>query len=281
MSMKLNLFLLCQENTNFLEGQIQHKKQSISSQVDLHKLEKFVEHIRQSGRITINMPQSILLDIITNKKHKNIYEWAESQAEISAHSSEYFLKKRLGVYYEKRLSFDSLFLESKKFRYGALNIEGMGSSAYGSFCIVLKPFSPKRASKSAYLQSDSLNTYLQSNNDVDIDLLKQELAPHTHRHILAGTKLADRIFTELETKWPFLLCSKSDYIEVIFTGNVTPRNLESVRIGQTEYDLLLDFAINGFQQNMSLEERYLVQGFLTILQYLKAHNIPLEIVQDD
>ncbi len=190
------------------------------------------------------------------------------------------MRERLGSYYEQRITFDTHFDHGRQFRYGALNIGGLGVTAYGEFATCLDNRSFAAGTELAYLRADSLKTYFRPGPVVDEAILCQDLAPRSHCHVLAVLKLAAVIPLQPALRWPVLLCSRDDYVEAIFTAEVTCQNVSQVRIGRSDYELLFEYAFNSFREPLSEADRSLVDGFVLILQKLEEHGIPLEVIDE-
>ena len=115
-------------------------------------LDGFAGCIYNTGRISINMRPSVLTDLVARRKYQNIYEWANEHATLSSRSVADILREKLGRYYERRVYFDDSFENGRAFRYGLLNIGGVGADRYGQFCIVLKADFVRADTSVAYLK---------------------------------------------------------------------------------------------------------------------------------
>jgi hypothetical protein len=275
----MNLFAIAANNATSLEKQFAELKSRLDP-ADADCLVRFADHIAQRGRVSINMRQTVLISFLLSGRHQNLYEWAEWRAKYSSRSAEEIVREKLDKFYERRVAFDRRFERGEHFRYGALNIGGMGAVSYGDFCSVVEDEFFADHSDVAYLRSDSLQTYLLPGPVVDDAAIHRDAAPHSHRHCLAALKHYDEIRRKPEEQWPSLLCSGSDYVEVIFVGNITPNHLEEVRISRSDYDLFFLYAFEEFREKLKDADRFLVDGFVMILQHLEERNIPLKVIEN-
>ncbi|MBM4036363.1 MAG: hypothetical protein FJ291_31900 [Planctomycetes bacterium] len=251
---------------------------SQKSEAELEQLARFAGRVEQDSRVSLNMRQTPLLSFLTLGQHHNIYEWARTRVPHSTGTLEEILRGRLGPYFEARMAFDHWFVDGESFRYGALNIGGAGAARYGDFCAVVceRFFEGRR--ESAYLGSDSLATYLLPGFTIDEARLREDVAPHCSRHLLAAVKLHSQVCTTPEAGWPRLLCSDTDFVEAVFAGPLTPTDLESVRMLEADYELYAEFAFEDLRYGLSICDRMLTEGFVLVLQLLEARGIPLEVV---
>ena len=275
----MDLFTIAAENVPTLEDQFESLISSLAK-ADAEALGRFFQRLEQEGRVAINMRQMGLLSFLTFGKHQNIYEWAQLRAEKSSRPREEVLREKLGELYEKRVTFDVAFEEGEKFHYGALNIGGLGASHFGEFCIVFKEDPFTADIKIAYLESDSLKSYILPGPAIDEDRLRRNTAPHSHKQHLASLKNAGEITTTLEDEWSSLLCSENEYVEAIFVGDVPSKSAETIRMAKVDYDDLFGSAYEDFSQGLENSERFRIDTFVMILQHLEAHGIELETVDN-
>ena len=135
------------------------------------------------------------------------------------------------------MAFDAHFEDGERFRYGALVIGGSGLTRYGEFCAVFEDGVSSDHPKVAYLGGDSLETYVSEDEHIKEDDVRGDCAPHSHRQHLAALKHDEEILARGQDEWPALLCSNADneYVEAVFTAEVTPEHLEAVRLPETAY----------------------------------------------
>ena len=116
---------------------------------------------------------------------------------------------------------------------------------------------------------------------VDEDAVRRDATPHTHRHFLATCKHASEAPGTPDDQWPTLLCSSSDYVEVIFTQRITPSDLDAVRMHSSEHELFFEYAFEEFRERLTDADRLLTGSFAMILDRLDGHGVPLEVLDDD
>jgi len=251
---------------------------SQKSDAEADQLSRFAGRVEREARVSINLRQTPLVSFLTLGQHQNIYEWARTRARHSTRTPEEILQARLGPLFEARMAFDHYFTDGESFRYGALNIGGAGPTRYGEFCAVVSERFFAGLCESAYLASDSLTTYVLAGLEIDEARLRQEVAPHPDRHLLAAAKLHGHVCSSPEAAWPGLLCSDIDYVEAVFRGPLALDHLESVRMLEADYELYSDFAFEDLRCGLGVCDRMLTEGFVLVLQHLEARGIPLEVV---
>jgi hypothetical protein len=232
-------------------------------------LERFAERVRDGGRISINMRQSVLLSFLVSSKHQNMYEWVAARATRSTKSPQEILREQLGGFYERRTTFDQFFVDGDKLRYGALNIGGAGASRYGTYCSVVKDLATQTF-QVAYLRGDSLKTYMLPGPSVD--------GPAIERDCVAALKHASDVVGAPDAAWPAILCNNDEYVEAIFTGDLTADHIECVRMTKADHEALYDFAFEDFHTKLSKADKLEVDNFVMILDELSKRGIRLELV---
>ncbi|HEX3526953.1 MAG TPA: hypothetical protein VH988_07785 [Thermoanaerobaculia bacterium] len=243
----------------------------------LAPLVRYAERVQETGRISINMKQDHLNGFLTSRQHQNTYERAEQTAAETGRPREEILRESLKAFYELRVTFDHSFQDGERFRYGALNIGGMGAITYGEYCVVLQGQVSSGRSQVAYVRADSLKTYMLGPilNETDI---RKDATPHAHRHHLATLKHASDVPGCPEDGWPHLLCSSSDCVETIFTGAVSPTDTEVVRMPRPDYDDRMRRALDGSLGTAAEHEKRLLGIFKNVQKELRSNRIPLELV---
>jgi hypothetical protein len=276
--MEFDLFEAALLNRPSLEERLAGLLSSITA-TDSARLRKFAEVTAEAGRVSINMPQGTLINFLVSGRHQNLYEWAAERAKCSSKPPDEITREKLGAYYERRMAFDGFFRHGTSFRYGTLNIGGLGCRVpYGEFCLVFKDCLSKNREESAYLRSDTLNTYLLPGCVIDEAAIRTDAAPHSHRHLLAAIKCGLDASKRSEDEWPALLCSERDFIEAIFTGEAAVGDLEAVRMAKADHELYFDYAFEDFRAKLSASDRLLIETFVAILILLERHGVPLELV---
>ena len=275
----MNLFAIALANAGTLAQALEELLASVSADEAI-RLSKFSERIQRDGRISINMRQSVLISFLVFSEHQNIYEWADEKARESGVLRDTILREKLGRYYWRRTTFDSAFEEGERFRYGTLNIGSSGALSYGEFCVVLHHGVSARGSEVAYLRSDSLKTYIKRGPALDEEGVRRDAAPHSHRHCLAAVKHANELGSYSEDTWPLLVCSASEFIEAVFGGSFTAREVEVVRMPRREHDFRFHYAFEDFRGRLSKADKILCADFATARRLIRNQGISLEVVSD-
>ena len=274
----LNLFEIATNNAPELDDRFSALSSTASPGLG-SSLRKFSELVRHHGRVTINMRPMSFLSFLVNGCHQNMYEWAQSRAAESGRPVEEIIQERLGDFYGNRTSFDRSFVNGEAFRYGALNVGGPGVSVYGDYCIVVRNLLFEATHASAYLRSDSLKTYMRVDGTLDEPLLLKETSPHSHRHVFAGLKHASDLGSAAEEQWPVLLCSKTEFIEVVFSSELKLSGIEAVRLEANLYRELFEFGFENFRVKLTDERRFVFEAFVMIKKILRENKIPLEVAK--
>ena len=243
-------------------------------------LKEFALTIASSGRICVNMKQMTLIEFLTFGKYMNIYEWAANRAHLSGRQVTEVIQAKLGRYYEKRLAFDGFFDNSSGFHCGALSVGGLGATWYGDHCAVFNDSVSAGRRDVAYLRSDSVDTYLTEDLDLDKAAIAHDVAPHTHRQFLAAIKHSEQVLAHPTQKWPQLLCNDTEFVEVIFAGDAEASDLEKIRMARSDYEAYFDYGFEDLRGALSDADRYRVSGFVMMLRLLEDRKIPLELVDD-
>lgn len=275
----MNFFEACANNSASLEGRFQAHISSLE-EGERNKIERFAGRVKQEGRIAINIRPTNLLDFLSFERFLNIHQWADVKANRSSKNREALMQDKLGEYYAKRIAFDQHFENGQEFKSGALSIGGMGATKYGEYCIRLRSEVAEAWTGLGYLQSDSLNYYLTDDLRVDEAKLKKSCATHSHKHLLAALKHAAQIGKTEETHWPNMLSNNDEYIEAIYSDKLYRTDVEAVGISETDYDLCFEYSYNEFQEKLGDEDRYFVETFGIIDEYLYRLGIRWEKVKD-
>jgi hypothetical protein len=231
--MARDLFAIAHNNTGDLERQYDFLFSRLSTS-DQEAMSDFTDDVRLNGRISINMKPGSLLGFLAGGKHMNIYERAESDASAAGITQDEALKRLLAAFYAKRMAFDALFDYSKLFRYGALNIGGLGAAHFGKFSVVLNVSAPGASASVAYLKQDSLKYYMDGHNCLKDKELRMDISSHSHGKMLAALKHSTNISASTRAGWPDMMFSGGDFMEAIFIRNVTPGDIEEVRLSTAE-----------------------------------------------
>jgi len=276
----MNLFELAVQNSEALQAKYQDLTAQFEKYHLLPSLEAFVEQVKSHSRMSINMRQHDLNGLLLSERHKNIYEWAEARVKLPPNNREQILRERLKSYYEARMAFDHFFDDGENFRYGALNIGGLGATLYGEYCVILTRKFLDDCLYLAFIKEDSLKGYVLPGSSVDIARLTEEVADKEHAHILAALKHQGDIQTLPSEEWGGMVCRSDAYIEAITIQDIYISVVGCVRINKQEYRKHYD---DLYKRYIGLTEpaQRLARNFRDVLKLLKNHKIKLEIIDED
>lgn len=273
----LNLFVTCAENNPVLEREFNNLISTLSAS-DRDVLLRFSDRIARDGQVAINMRPMTLLDFLASERCLNIYEWVDLILRKSSKGRDEILRDKLGAYYERRITFDGYFIGGQEFRYGTLNIGGLGTNRYGEYCVVIDVIKLSGEGELGYLGGDSLRSYMTMTPEVDEPELRNHCATDSHKQFLAALKHAAEVARIADDQWPNLICNHGEYIEAIFTGNLHPDQILTVRIARTDYELYWEYAFNEHRERLSEVDRYRVDTFARIDEYLDNLGVSWEQV---
>lgn len=268
----MDIFKLAINNSKEIETLYKLETERLSKE-EQDQIDRFSMRVENDGRIAINMKLDALYGFLESGAYVNVYEYARKKAAEEGKSDEEKIKEHSDKYHTKRMAFDGCFERSREFKYGALNIGGPGATRYKDFCAVLKHEISEKTPETAYLKYDSLNHYVTYTGNVDLNSIKKEIAAHDHRHFLAALKHITEIPISPENDWPNILCSGDDYIEVIFIREISPGNLEKVRIQESVKKYYERLAIDPDPDEQ--EKAHIYQD---ITYTLKKNGISIEMV---
>jgi hypothetical protein len=278
MAARLDLFSAAEANADSLHARF-HALREAEPRERALLIHRFADRVHEGGRLSINMPMSVLERFLSRGEYLNVHEVVAWEATHSSKPAEQLLQERLPGYYERRIAFDRSLERGEEFRYGFLSIGGPGPSFYGEFCVVFQESFPAELLGLAYLPADSLKHYLLPGPTLDREALRQDAAPHSQRHCLAALKHAAAVAADLpEDRWPALLCSEEDYIEAIFVGSPIPAAVAGVRLPRINFEAYYYFAFEEARGRMGKDDRHLADAFKSILRLLEDQDLDLEDV---
>lgn len=277
----MDLCELVAQNSEVLQAKFQDLTDQFEQCNLLPLLEAFVEQIKSYGRISINMRQYTLISLLLFKRHQNMYEWVEEREKESPKNREQILKDKLGSYYEARMAFDHFFDDGERFRYGALNIGGLGATKYGEYCVILTKKFLNDCLCLTFLKNDSLKAYILPDFSVDIDRLKEDVADREHLHILAALKHQAELKTTPSEEWGAMVCCSDAYIEAITPQDIPVLVVDCVRMSKGNHDEYFKYLYEDFSTRLDDFKRYQVEYFRIMRKLLKEHDIRLELVDED
>jgi hypothetical protein len=271
----MNLFQVARDNAEAFLHRYETVRDAAGEAVS--HLDRFVTMVGNEGRLAVNMRPTVLLRFLALEGgYHNLYEWADDLESRSGQPRETLLRERLKDYYDRRMAFDRFLEDGERFRYGALNLGGLGAIHFGAYCLVFQERFAAGLAELAYLWADSLQRYLLPGCVVDEVGLRRDACLHSHRQFLAALKHGAEAAALAEERWPALVCSRHGFIEAIFLGSPAPRDLQAVRMEQLDYELYSGFLIDAALGRLGGSDRYLVEELDTILSLLEKNSIPLE-----
>ncbi|MFV9677729.1 MAG: hypothetical protein ACNYVW_08780 [Methanosarcinales archaeon] len=159
----MHIFDMADQNLDSLKTRYNLLKEGYADPNNFAIFSNFVKLVKRHWTISLNMRQWVLNDFLIGGNYKNIYEVKKEQREELRGVRkleipvEQAIEKHLKDYYKSRVAFDHTFEDGEKFKYGALNIGGLGLKSYGDYCVVLKRKQLEDYSSLAFIKEDSLN----------------------------------------------------------------------------------------------------------------------------
>jgi hypothetical protein len=274
----MNLFQIARDNAEAFSRRYEAMRAATDAAA-LAILDQFVAAVLSDGRLSVNLrPTALLRFLALEGRYYNVHEWADDLALRSGQPREELLRQRLKDYYDPRMAFDRFLDQGAQFRYGALNLGGLGAIHYGTYCLVFGAAFASGLSELAYLWADSLETYLLPGEVIDEAGLRHDACPHSHRHCQAALKHGVEAVGLTEESWPALVCSRSGFIEAVFIAHPIPGDVQAVRMDRFDYELYSSFVVDAALGRLSDYDRHLVDEFDTLLSLLEKSSIPLETV---
>ena len=281
----MNIFDIANQNLDNLKTQYKLLKERYGNQNNLDILSKFVKLMKDKWTISINMRQWVLNNFLIAGKYKNIYEVRREQGEELRSvrdleiSEEQALERHQGGYYNSRVTFDRTFEDGEKFKYGALNVGGLGLKKYGEYCVIIKREQSEEYSSLAFIKEDSLN-YIDGHH-VNIEQLSQDMANKECVHPMVTLKHENDIGGIPADEWASMICCDESYIEAITKDEIKNSHIESVRMSKEDYLLYYDYLFKDYISEISKMEKYQLYMLLGIFKLLDKQGIKLEVIDEN
>ena len=281
----MNILDLANQNSDSLRTRYELLKESYADQNDLDMLNDFVKLVKDKWAISINMRQWVLNNFLVAGKYENIYGLKKERGEEIAKVRELeipleqAIEKHLKGYYKSRVTFDRNFEDGEKFKYGALNIGGLGIKKYGEYCVVIKREQLEEHSSLAFIREDSLN-YV-DNHHVNIKQLSQDIANTECVHLLVILKHENDIGRIPVDICASMICCDESYIEAITKDEILSSYIESVRMSKKDYHLYYDYLLKDYISEISDMEKYQLYILLGIFELLDQQGIELEVIDEN
>lgn len=278
---------MAEQNSDNLENNYYSLEKQCKDLNDLVVLRKFVKLIKDQWNISLNMKQHALNSFLIAGKYENVYQLKNrikkklKKVKNLQVSVEKTIKSHLKDYYIPRKIFNRTFKESKKFKYGTLNIGGLGPTKYGEYCIVIKRKQSEEYSSIAFVKEDSLNNYVDE-SQVNIKELAQDIANRECVHFLAALKHVKDIQRILFGKGPCTICCDDCYIEAIIKDDIRNTHIKSVRMSKKDYDMYYNYLYEDFISSKELDDfqRYRLYAFVEMQELLDTQTIDLEVITE-
>jgi hypothetical protein len=273
----MNLFQVARENAEALSRRYDAARDAMGDAAG--SWDRFGDSVQRDGRLGVNLrPADLLRFLALEDGVRNVYDWAAGLERRTGQPRQDLVREREKDYYERRMAFDRFLEHSERFRYGALNLGGLGVTLFGDYCLVFQEAFAAGLGGLAYLWGNSLETYLLPGCVVDEAGLRRDACPHSHRHFLAGLKHGADAASAEEERWPVLVCSRHRFIEAIFVGSPVPGDLQAVRMDRFDFDLYSSFLVDAALGRLSGSDRHVVEEFDMLLSLLEKRSVPLEKV---
>jgi len=240
------------------------------------------EFVKDNWFISINMKIYNLNNFLISGKYKNRYELIEEEQEALKDrynvdfSVDQVLARRLKEFYLRRTIFDNSFKDGKKFKYGALNIGGVGASnRYGEACVIILNDSSKKPNLS-FIKNDSTQ-YVIDEKRVNIEKLTDDIANKDYVHVLAAIKHCTCNIDVNQKLLPDVICCDDSYIEAITKDDITPRQIHNIRISKKVKDQYFEYLFEDYVNGLNDSEKLWLQEFTRMNQLLELYGIKLEV----
>jgi hypothetical protein len=281
----VNIFDIANQNLGNLKTQYKLLKERHEDQNNLGIFSNFVKLVKNKWSISINMRHWTLNNFLIAGRYKNVYEFKKERGEELGKvrkleiSVEQAVEKHLKGYYKSRVTFDRTFEDGEKFKYGALNIGGLGLNKYGEYCVILKREQSEEYSSLAFIKEDSLN-YIDGHH-MNIEQLCQDIANKECVHSLVTLKHENDIEGIPADEWASMICCDESYIEAITKDEIKNTHIESVRMSKDDYFLYYDYLFKDFASEISTMEKYQLYLLLGIFKLLDEQRIKLEVIEEN
>jgi hypothetical protein len=282
----MDIFCMGDQNSGNLRERYESLRRKYESQGNASILDSFTEFVEEKWTVSVNMDLLAIYDLLISGKYKNVYEVkGELAQELRRHeglgvSLESALKGHLKSYYRPTTAFDRAFKNGEKFRYGALNIGGLGAYKYGEFCVVFGKKQVREYSALVFIKQDSLK-YVNS-NVLDIEQLLQDTANKECIHLLVALKHEGYIESTPDHRWPSMVCCSEDYVEAITTDDILDIHIGTVRTSKKFIKPYFDNLFR-FYASEPLDDftKYELSLFRYMLRFLDERGIELEELNED
>lgn len=277
---------MANENSDSLKDRYDSLRERCEEQGNLDSLDKFTNSIENEWAISINMDSLAIYDFLTFGKYKNVYEVKEELAEeLEKHGRleipiEEAIKRQQKKHYEPRRAFDRAAGSGEEFKYGALNVGGLGVGKYGELCVVLKREEVEQYSSLAFIKEDSLE-YVDANM-VNDQRLGDDIANKECVHLLVALKHEGDMGSTPDHELLSLVCCDEDCTEAITADDILKTHIGTVRMSKKYHKLQFDSLYKAYASELSDEsERKEASIFWSVLKLLDEQGIEREVLDED
>ncbi len=265
----MDIFDMADENSDSLKDRHESLRKNYEAQGNLDVLDGFTKLVTDKWTMSVNLRQSAINNLLESGKYKNVYELKKDEKER---------KEYLKSYYKPRVAFDRCFNNGEKFKYGALNIGGLGASIFGNYCVAFKQQSVEGYSSLAFIKKDSLVNYVDDNHIVDTQQLSQDIANRGCVHFLTALKHEGDIELTPDDEWSSMVCCHEVYTEAVTTDDVVNTHIDTIRMSKGDYDSYIrDMLYNALVSEPSDNfERGQLGDFGKMLRLLDEQGIDLD-----
>lgn len=192
-------------------------------------------------------------------------------------------EKEQGGWGPRRVGFEDLWDRGHDFIYGAVNPDinhaGVGGR-YGAFCIVIRPARVSGAD-SAVFPGNSAKLYGRDNGIADAAAAYADAGGWASVPDMGVAVFGTEAASMPPPDWPLLVCSETQYLEVVTAGPIDFSDILEVRIGAAQHEDLNKWS--RLDRRKRLPEKYkqnAVAGWRTVKAWTKhTHpHIALRIV---
>ncbi len=266
----MNIFRMADENSDSLKDRYDSLRERCEECGDLGTMDNFTELVKDEWAVSINMKQSGIKGFLESGRYNNVHERKRNEAERREH---------LKGTYKSRMTFDLTFEDGEKFRYGALNVGGLGADKFGDYCIVFEQENIESYSTLAFVKEDSLK-YVDADNTVDIKQLEQDAANKEYVHFLAALKHEVDLGAGANSGWASIVCCRTNYTEAITTDDILNTHIDVVRISKQKSKYFDDLVERDLFSELSDPDKYRLEALSKVRDLLEQQEIELEVLSD-
>ena len=276
----MDLFELADDQSTELTARYE---KAMQGHADPQPLQQFASLVLEEWAISLNMKPWDLHSFLSAGEYRNTRQVKQRLREKVKKAGgvpvpmEDAVKRQQWAHYGPRRTFESTFDGGEEFKYGALNIGGLGATRYGRLCAVIAHDSAEEWSSLCFLEHDSL-TYVDG-TEVKTAKLNQEIANRGCVHMLATLKHFSSVSCTPCDAWPSILCSHADYVDTITTDSIPVCHISCVRVTQDRYDDFLN-CLDKLYLSVTVPnfEKYKLSMVAELFELMENNGIKWEVV---